>query len=303
MQLFDLQVNGYCGVDFSSQDLNTDLLTQALEKLTKAGIDLFLPTIISCSGKIYQRNLEMIADCILNHPLGNHMPGIHLEGPFLSPQSGYRGAHQAKWLKPPDPSFLHQLWQWSGGTIKLITLAAELPGAAELCQTALDLGIKVSLGHQKANALHIQSLVNAGATGFTHFGNGLPHQIHRFENPLWTALASDDLWVMIIADGFHLPPEMIQAVIKAKGTQKVIIVSDASPVAGLPPGTYHTLGNPVILQENGYLYNPHTGFMVGSSAHLSGCMQYLESLEFLSPAEIQMMVFENPLKFLDLKQN
>src|SRR5699024_7076675 len=132
----------------------------------------------------------------------------------------------------------------------------------------------------------LEQLVGSGARSLTHLGNGIPRLLPRHHNPLWAGIANDNLSAMIISDGHHIPPSILKTIIRTKGVSKTMVVSDASPVAGLPPGTYNTLGNDVILEDSGHLYNPETGYLVGSSSTMLDCMNYLCSLELLMPEEL-----------------
>jgi N-acetylglucosamine-6-phosphate deacetylase len=103
---------------------------------------------------------------------------------------------------------------------------------------------------------------------------------------------------MLIGDGHHIPDGVIKTMIRAKGISNTIIVSDAAPIAGLPPGRYTTLGNEVILEENGLLHNPQKGFLVGSSATMLVCMNHLASLKLFSLDELLALGFYNPLHLI-----
>lgn len=299
MNCIDLQINGYKGVDFSSSALTEEDFIRTCQHIIHDGTTHFLPTLITSSKEVYRQNLKIIARASNDPSIRKAILGVHLEGPFLSKEEGARGAHNPDWMLLPDIKFLYELWDWSEGKIKLMTVAAELAGASKICREAKKLGIKISLGHQMASRENITQLIKNGAAACTHLGNGLPQYIHRFQNPIWTCLADERLWTMMITDGHHLPPELIKVIIKAKGTDRILIVSDAAPIAGFPPGKYSTLGNDVVLAENGYLYNPATGYMVGSSANMPQCIQYLKSLDCLSDAELQQIAYQNPLKFLE----
>ena len=170
----------------------------------------------------------------------------------------------------------------------------------ELIRHAVSLGITVGCGHQLANYEQLQKAEKAGARTLTHLGNGIPNMINRHKNPVWSGLACDDLIATIITDGHHLPPELIKCVIRMKGPDKVIVISDASPVAGLPPGRYHMLGNDAILEENGLFHNPEKGCLVGSSASMSDCMKYLESLDLLSKEDLEKVGYCNAMKLLGM---
>ena len=296
--LVDLQVNGYKGVDFSSQDLTEDDFTRACHEIIKSGTTAFLPTMISSPESVYEHNLPIIAKVSRTDEFHRHILGIHIEGPFISPEDGARGAHKRKYIKEPDIDFLQRLIDWANGTIKLITIAAETKGADQIAQYAVGLGIVVSLGHQIADTEDLNRLVQAGASSLTHLGNGIPNFLPRHENPLWAALANDSLTAMIVTDGHHLPPPVLKSIIRTKTPARCIIVSDSAPLAGMKPGSYEMMGQNVVLEESGRLYNPIAGHLVGSSAIILKCINHLASLNLVSPDELIAMSFYNPLKLI-----
>lgn len=296
----DLQINGYKGVDFSSSELTEERFLFACRELIQNGTVVFLPTVITSSEEIYERNLKLISELIHREDLTNHIPGIHLEGPFISDESGARGAHQSKWIRKPELDFFDQLIEWADGEVKLLTIAAELENSDVLCRHAVDQGVTVSLGHQLTDESDLRKLADSGASLLTHLGNGIPQKIDRHKNPIWAGLANDDLSAMIITDGHHIPPSLIKTVIRTKGISNMVVVSDASPIAGLSPGTYTTLGNDVILDESGRLYNPESGYLVGSSSTMIECMNYLASLKFVGEKDLLEMGFYNPIREIGL---
>ncbi len=295
----DLQVNGYKGVDFSSPDLDEEHFLYACKELIKHGTVAFLPTIITSPLSIYKKNLGLIARAMDHQEIKKHILGIHVEGPFISEKEGARGAHNRNWVHKPDIRLLDNLYDWSEGRITLLTMAAEPEGADTLCRHAVSLGITVSLGHHLATESDLEKLVLSGARALTHLGNGLPNMLPRHNNPLWAGLANDDLSAMIISDGHHLPPSFLKTVIRTKGIEKSIVTSDASPVAGLPPGRYHTLGNDVLLEPSGLLHNPEAGHMVGSSATMLECINHLLSLKLVTKKEAFAIGFYNPLNIIN----
>ncbi len=296
--LFDLQVNGYKGVDFSGIELTEQQCVQACRELLNAGTSAFLPTVITGSEEMYKHNLPILARVIQASEFKGRLPGLHIEGPFISPKEGFRGAHQAEFIRKPNIDFLKNLIEWSGNTIKLLTIAAELEGAEKLTRFAVRQGIAVSLGHQTADERDMEKLARAGAVSLTHLGNGIPANLPRHHNPIWAGLANDDLTAIFITDGHHLPPAVMKTFIRTKGVAHCIVVSDASPIAGLQPGSYSTLGNDAVLEENGRLYNPHAGHLVGSSATMLQCMNYLAGLNLLTPQQLIEVGFYNPLKLI-----
>jgi len=299
--LVDLQVNGYKGVDFASRDLTTADFMRACRQLLEAGTTAFLPTVITSSEDVYKHNLPIIAKAVQSEEFHGRLLGIHLEGPFISPEEGARGAHNPDWVRKPDIGYLKQLIEWADGIVKLITIAAEVRGAEQLAQYAVEQGIAVSLGHQMASEEDLKKLVRAGAVSLTHLGNGVPAMLPRHENPIWAGLAEDRLVAMIITDGHHLPASVIKTIIRTKGPDHCIVVSDTASLAGLGPGRYETLGHKVVLEDDGRLYNPATGYLVGSSATMLQCMNYLASLNLLSRDELVAVGFYNPLKLIGLE--
>jgi N-acetylglucosamine-6-phosphate deacetylase len=296
----DLQVNGYLGVDFSGPDLNETDLLRAWREILAVGTAAFLPTLITSTLEVYRRNLPLIAAVMVRDEFKGRILGIHLEGPFLSSQPGAVGAHNPAWTQPPDPAVFDRLQAWAGGQVRLLTLAAELEGADHLAQHAAAQGVIVSIGHTLATAEDLARLHHVGARVLTHLGNGLPTMLPKFTNPLWAGLADVDYSAMMIGDGHHIPLPILRAMIRAKGVKQTIIVSDAAPVTGLPPGEYVTLGNRAVLEPSGRLYNPEKGHLVGSSYTLLRCMNVLAGLGCFNLEEMMAMGFDNPLKLLGI---
>ncbi len=299
--LVDLQVNGYKGVDFSSATLTEADFIRACREMLGAGTTAFLPTIITSTEDVYKRNLAIMSDVMEREEFRGRLLGIHLEGPFISAQEGACGAHNPRWTTKPDINYLEQLIGWAGGKVKLLTIAAELEGAEKLSRYAIKRGIAVSLGHQMATEKDLERLSRAGAVSLTHLGNGVPMVLNRHHNPIWAGLATDELTAMIITDGHHLPPAVIKTIIRTKGPNRCIVISDASSLAGLPAGRYETLGHKVILEDSGRLSDPQTGYLCGSSATMLQCMNYLASLNLASLDELIAMGFYNPLRLIGLK--
>ncbi len=296
MKCFDLQVNGGFGVDFSAPELTEEQFLQAAEKILATGVTRFLPTIITSSMDIYREHLPMIVHAIDKAGLQYEIPGFHLEGPFISDQPGAVGAHNPAWVQAPTPEKLRQLNDLADGRIKMMTFAAEREGAKETIEEAHKLGIVASVGHQLANS---EQMAAVHADTLTHLGNGIPNLIDRHHNPIWSGLANDELTAMIITDGHHLPAEVIKCFIRVKGVDKIIVTSDASSVAGLPPGRYIALGNEAILEENGKLHNPVKQCLVGSAMLMPRCIEFLQSLNILTAPELEKVCWLNQHKLLN----
>ena len=299
----DLQVNGYLGVDFSSPDLTEEDFIRVCRELLKTGCCAFLPTVVTASEETYQHVLPLIARMMKREEFAGRILGIHAEGPFLSRQPGAVGAHNPAWVKPPTIEFFRKMQDLAEGNIRILTLAAEEPGAVELTRYAAANSVVVSVGHHLATAKDIAACAEAGAKWITHLGNGMPNCVNRHENPLLDGLAEDRLTAGIIADGHHLPKELVKVMIRAKGTGNVTVVSDAAHLAGLPPGRYDNAINKIVLEENGRLHNPDKQCLVGSSATITGCVKVLCSIAELSGEDIVKLTLDNPLKLIGLSRN
>jgi len=280
----DLQVNGFVGVDFSDASLTADAFRDACRQLLGRGTAAFLPTVITSPLERLRRNLSLIADVIDEDEFAGKLLGVHLEGPFISTAPGAVGAHNGDWVLKPNVEAFDEIQTWACGKIRLLTIAAEVPGAETLARHAAAAGVHISLGHQMAGQSDLQRLVAAGAVALTHLGNGLPDLIHRHHNTIWEGLANDDLTVMMIADGHHLTASMLQTYLRAKGVERIVVVSDAT----------------VVLEPSGLLRNPEKGCMVGSAATMLVCMNHLASLGLLSFDDLRRVGFDNPLALIGL---
>ncbi len=294
----DLQMNGYRNVDFSDATLTEESFAEACRALFANGTAAMLPTVVTGPEEMYRHNLPLIARAMQSDEFQGRLPGIHVEGPFVSDEPGAVGAHPPEYVRKPDLRFFDRLLEWAEGRIAILTIAADVEGAEELCRHATAQGVTVSLGHQLAEDEDMARLAAAGARGLTHLGNGLPNLLPRHPNTIWAGLANDDLMLTVIADGHHLPPSTLKAMIRAKGVERTIVVSDASPLAGMPPGRYRTLGNLAVLEPNGKLHNPEKECLVGSASTMFECMNFLAGQGYCTLDEMLALGFHNPLRFL-----
>lgn len=294
----DLQVNGYRGLDFSSIDLTESGVECALRGLIADGTAVLLPTLITSSRAVYERNLPLLARVIRRPEFAPHIPGLHLEGPFLSGREGFTGAHDPQWMQAAEPALLDRFQVLSGGLVRLLTIAPEIPGALVLIRHARALGITVSLGHSAADEADISAACDAGATALTHLGNGLPHQINRHRNPLFAGLAEDRLCACVIGDGHHLPWSLLRIILRTKGLSNCALVSDASSLAGLPPGTYPNGDCTTVIDASGKLYNPATGYLAGSAMTMRQVINATRAALGLDDAQIHTLAVTNPLRLI-----
>ncbi|MCA1033545.1 amidohydrolase family protein [Bacillus infantis] len=263
----DLQVNGYRGVDFNSIELTVDDVRKACLFLLEEGATSFFPTIITNSFDQIASLTSTISLAREQDELVRSMiPGIHLEGPFLSGEDGPRGAHSKQYIQSPDFEFFQALNESVNGLIKMITLSPEWPNAADFIKKAAAQQVLVSIGHTAADGEQIREAVKAGAALSTHLGNGAHIMLPRHPNYLWDQLAEDSLAATVICDGYHLPSSVLKVIEKVK-EDKMLIISDSVALAGLPPGDYTApVGGEVTLTEQGKLHLKNEPKLLAGSA-------------------------------------
>jgi N-acetylglucosamine-6-phosphate deacetylase len=262
---FDLQINGFAGVDFSSPNLTQEQLEHAVRALHRVGCSHFLLTLITADADFLAEQFRRIAEFLEASPLlRDSIPGFHLEGPFISSKMGYSGAHPPEHIRPPDFS-LFQLWQRaSGNRIRVVTLAPEWETSPRFIRDAAASGVLVSLGHCDATYDVLVDAVAAGARLFTHLGNGVPIETSRHDNIIQRVLAVPELMVSLIPDGTHLPPKMVSNLSRALGPSRLVMITDAISAAGMPPGTYALGELRVHVGEDHIVRHPDGKHLAGS---------------------------------------
>ena len=261
----DIQVNGFAGVDFSSADLDAEKAISILPAIWGTGTTSFCPTLITNSIAALTRNFAVLEQAAhLNPDFAHAVPCYHLEGPYISPH-GSHGTHDPQWMHPPDWDEFMGLQRAAGGRIGIVTLGPEMPGAEDFIRKAKSAGVIVAIGHTDGTSDDVHRAAAAGATLNTHLGNGCAEYIHRHKAPLWAQLADESLHASIICDGFHLPPDVVKVIVKVKGIDKIILVTDAVHLAQLPPGKYTLVGTDIELLPSGQVVRADRVSMAGSS--------------------------------------
>jgi N-acetylglucosamine-6-phosphate deacetylase len=237
--LFDLQVNGYGRVDFQQDGITLEQLRAATRELRSAGCSRFLLTLVTAPWPLLLARLEQLRALRAgSKDLQRAIAGWHVEGPFLSAEPGFCGAHKPGFMLDPKPKHLRELRAVAGRDPLMLTLAPERRGALPAIALARSLGITISLGHTNATAEMLRQAVSAGATGFTHLGNGCPQALDRHENILWRALDTAGLTVSLIPDQIHVAPALFRLVHRALASESIYYTTDAMAAAGAPPGRY-----------------------------------------------------------------
>lgn len=298
----DLQVNGGKGIGFSDPWLTAKQVKRITMELAAQGTSAYCATVITTKQEVYRENLRVIAAAMKDPEVGQHILGIHMEGPFISSEPGAVGAHPIEHVQASDITVFDKFQKWADSKIRILTVAPEIPGCLELIRYAVAQGVIVSLGHHLASDTDLDAAVAAGARLCTHVGNGMPNQIHRHKNPLWWQLANDQVSGMFITDGHHLPANLIKVALRAKVVRRFIVTSDASPLAGMPPGEYDIFGGlHVVLDGSGRIYSKQSESLAGSSSTMLECMNYLASLNLLTADELWRVGMVNPLRVLGMK--
>ena len=239
VSIFDPQVNGYAGVDFQADNPSAERLRIATQGWRRDGGDQFFLTLVTDHWPVLVNRLRQLRTLVVGRPdLREVIPGWHIEGPFLSDQPGFHGAHEPALMLDPTRDHLQQLRDAVGSDPILLTLAPERRGAMEAIAEARRLGITISLGHTNASATQIREAVSAGATGFTHLGNACPQQLDRHDNILWRVADVPNLTVGLIADGLHVSPLLFRLLHRVLSPDRIYYTTDAMSAAGAPPGDY-----------------------------------------------------------------
>jgi N-acetylglucosamine-6-phosphate deacetylase len=291
--LLDLQVNGFGGIDFNAQGLTTDRLIMALDALLATGVTRCLPTLITSSFDDFARNARVIAAVA-----GAAIAGIHMEGPYLSPEEGARGAHPSRHLTAATVDDFERRQSAANGLIRLVTLAPEVAGALPLIEHLAAAGVRVALGHTAAVPAQIADAISAGATLATHVGNGCAQMLPRHPNVIWEMLAADALFASLIVDGHHLPAATVKAMVRAKGKDRTILISDAIAAAGCGPGRYTIGGVTCDLGEDGRVSLPGTPYLAGSSLRLNDAIANTVRFTGCSLHDVASMASTIPAAYL-----
>ena len=266
--LFDMQVNGFRGVDLQSPDLRAEDVAEITADLRTYGVSRWVPTLVTAPADVMEHNCRVIAASMKDDRVRRAVPGIHLEGPHISPEDGPRGAHPKAYVCPPDLRAFDRLWKAAEGRILYTTLSPEWEGSLGYIRALVRRGVVVSLGHHSASAERIAQAIQAGARMCTHLGNGAASMMHRHSNPLWPQMADDRLAASLIADGHHLPAPMLKSMFRSKGPERCVLVSDCVHLAGLRPGRYALFDAEVELKGSGKVCLLGTDLLAGSGTPL-----------------------------------
>src|SRR5271155_3597812 len=233
--LVDLQINGFAGVDFNLPLESDGAWHHATQQLYAHGCTGFLIALITNEEEGYRKLLTDLTGRINLDP--RNCLGFHMEGPWLNPDPGYRGAHRADWMQKPSVRLLDDWWAIAGPLLKLITLAPEIDptASAQVIRAGVAKKIQFFLGHSAAMGETLRAAIEAGAVGWTHLGNAMPATVPKFENVILHALAQPGLLASLIPDGLHLPPHAFRVLARAlekAHPPRLLLTTDAMAGAG-----------------------------------------------------------------------
>jgi N-acetylglucosamine-6-phosphate deacetylase len=299
--LLDLQINGCEGRSFNSETLALEDILRVIAVCRSHGISSFCPTLVTNSFAALAHGMRTVASgCAGDARVAAAVAGIHLEGPYLSPEDGPRGAHPRAHIRPPDWQEFCRLQEAAEGRIRLVTLAPEHEGALPFIERAVQAGVIIALGHTAADGRRIRDAISAGARLSTHLGNGSHAMLPRHDNYLWEQLAADALWASIISDGHHLPPAVMRCILRVKTPARTILTCDAGSLAGLPPGRYREWDQEFEVSPEGKIIVPGTNYLAGSWAFTDRCIGTVMRLAEVSLADALDMAGARPRELLGL---
>ncbi|HWJ03973.1 MAG TPA: N-acetylglucosamine-6-phosphate deacetylase [Verrucomicrobiae bacterium] len=291
----DLHVHGSGGSDV--MDGTGESLETMARSLADGGTTAFLATTMSAPLKKLVEVIKVVRKASQEEAVGARVMGIHLEGPYLNPDQ--KGAQRLEYLQKPSLPEVKGYVQSGGGTIKMLTLAPELPGSKEVIEYAKSQGIVVSLGHSKADFDEVSEAFKSGLSHATHTFNAMGGLHHREVGTAGAVLGLDGLTADVIPDGVHVDPKVIKILLKAKGMANVCVVTDCIRAGRMGDGAFE-LGGQAVWVKNG-VARLRDGTISGSVISMNEGLKVLVNRAGLCLSEAVMLASKNPARILGLK--
>jgi N-acetylglucosamine-6-phosphate deacetylase len=292
----DLQVNGFAGVDFNFPAASFEEIARSIRAIFSTGVTRFFPTVITGSPEDMLGALKNLARARETLAEGPAMEAFHVEGPHISEYDGPRGAHPARWIRPPDLEEFRRWQDAAQGNVRLVTLSPEWPESTAYIEQLAREGVVTSIGHTRATREQIDDAVRAGATLSTHLGNGADAMLPRHPNYIWEQLAEDKLAASFIVDGHHLPDSFLRVALRAKGIERSVLVTDAVMPALCPPGNYRLGEVDVELKDDQRVVLKGGTRLAGSSLRMDVAISNVMRMAGLSLTEAIAMATVNPAR-------
>lgn len=297
----DVQVNGFAGVDYNDPSVSYEAIADSIRTMFRTGVTRFFPTIITSSEQRITgalRNLARAkAEFIRNGwPEGHAIEAFHVEGPYISPEAGPRGAHPLQHIRPPDTEEFKRWQEAAEGNIRLVTVSPEWEQTPAYVAQLVRSGVVASIGHTKATTEQIQAAVAAGATMSTHLGNAAHAKLPKTQNYIWDQLAEDRLTASFILDGIHIPGNFFRVALRAKGAERAVLVTDAVMPAMCAPGPYQLGDVAVELRRDGSVVLRGEDRLAGSALRMDAAIGNSVRFGRISLREALAMVTVNPAR-------
>ncbi|GAB5404262.1 MAG: N-acetylglucosamine-6-phosphate deacetylase [Aureliella sp.] len=302
MRYFDAQVNGYVGVDFNDPSTRPEDIELAAQAMRDHGVAVAFPTIITASEQAMTACIHNVREAIGQFSCSAEIfKGLHLEGPFISSEAGYVGAHPKRFAIKADASLLERLCDACGDLLKLVTLSPEVDTRGELTELVVMRGSRVAAGHTNASVEDIDRCIEKGLSLFTHLGNGCPRLMDRHDNIILRAASrSDHLHFSLIADGHHVPRMLFEFLQRLLPLEQILVVSDAISAAGLGPGTYRLGEREVQVGADLAARDASGEHFVGAASTMRDAERWLTQTLELPVAELEAILQRNAEKFFGL---
>ncbi|PLT33673.1 N-acetylglucosamine-6-phosphate deacetylase [Bacillus sp. V5-8f] len=292
----DIHVHGVSGAD--TMDASVDALDTMASSLLKEGITSFLATTITQDSETIEKALLNAGIYISQRqsPGKAEIIGIHLEGPFINRKKA--GAQPVEHITDPNIEIFQKWETLSGNSIKLVTLAPELPGGMEMIRYLKKKGIIASIGHSAASYGQVATAIKAGASHITHLYNGMTGLHHREPGVAGAALLIDEVKAEIIVDGLHVSPKMVKLAYRQKGKHGLVLITDAMRAKCLPESCYKFGGQDVTVKDGKALLND--GTLAGSLLPMDQAVRNMMAYTNCSLEEAILMASENPARQLNI---
>jgi N-acetylglucosamine-6-phosphate deacetylase len=293
--LIDLQCNGGFGFEVGG---DAAALRGLAAHLPSTGVTTFLPTVVSAPAADYRAVAAALAAMEPREATAKpraQAAGLHLEGPLLS--AARAGAHDPAAIAAGDATLDDVLDELlASRALRLMTLAPERPGALARLRQLVEAGVVVSLGHTDATYDEMLDGTDAGATLATHLFNAMSPFHHRAPGAVGAALIDERLTVSLIADGVHAHPAALNLVLRAKGAERMVLVTDAVAAAGVPAGTYSLGGVPIVSDDESA--RRADGTLAGSTLTMDRAVRGMVALGGARPEEALTMATSVPAALL-----
>lgn len=288
----DVHTHGAVGVDVNSAD--PDGLKKIGSFFAQNGTTAWLASVLTDTKEQTQWCIDQYRGLDQTQADAAELLGIHLEGPFLAKE--YKGAMPEHLLSLPDIELVREYQKRADGGIRYITVSPEIPGVAEMIPKLVDLGIVVAIGHSGAVYQQAMQAINAGASCSTHTCNAM-RLLHQHEPAILGAALESDVFCEIICDGRHLHPGIVRLLMKVKGVDRIVAVSDSIMAAGLPDGNYHLGVNEVVVKD-GDATLASDGTRAGSTLTQDCALRNIISFTGRTLEEVLPVLTENPARLL-----